>query len=254
VKLGRGTIVIEHGTHPVPPPASARLAVGMPVAPVPAAITRPDVELSTPTGLSILKALEPTFVDGWPGGILEAQGSGTGTLDLGEYPNVFRVAVLGMDGGTQAVDRRSATAAIPGLEELPYETDRVVEIRCNLDDQAGERTAWVMERALELGALDAWVEQLVGKKGRPALCLVVLSSTDDTAVLADFLLRQTTTFGVRFAPWDRLKLVRHFEVRDTSRGPLTFKVGRTRDGEVVKEKPEFDELKEIWEEDPDFRP
>ena len=58
VKLGRGVIRIQHGTHPVPPPASARIVLGMPVAAVPEAITRPNVELSTPTGLAILKALD----------------------------------------------------------------------------------------------------------------------------------------------------------------------------------------------------
>ncbi len=94
VKLGRGTIEIQHGTYPVPPPASARLAVGMPVAPVPEAITAENIELSTPTGLAILKALEPRFVDEWPSGTLIAQGAGAGTRDLGKYPNVFRVAVL----------------------------------------------------------------------------------------------------------------------------------------------------------------
>jgi uncharacterized protein (DUF111 family) len=255
VKLGRGSIVIEHGTHPVPPPASARLAVGMPVAPVPEAITRPDVELSTPTGLSILKALDPLFVEGWPAGTLEAQGSGTGSLDLGEYPNVFRVALLRVsDEGAGDAAASPAASSLPGVEALPYETDQVLEIRCNLDDQAGERTAWIVERALELGALDAWVEQVVGKKGRPTFCVVLLTAPEAGAMLADFLLQQTTTFGVRYARWDRLKLVRHFELRDTEMGPLTFKVGRTTDGETLKEKPEFEELKEIWEEDPDFRP
>ncbi len=94
VKLGRGAIQIHHGTYPVPPPASARLAVGMPVAPIPEAISRANVELSTPTGLAILKALDPEFADGWPSGTLLAQGSGAGTTDLGDYPNVFRVALF----------------------------------------------------------------------------------------------------------------------------------------------------------------
>jgi uncharacterized protein (DUF111 family) len=142
VKLGRGTIHIQHGTYPVPPPASARLAVGMPVDPVPSPITRPNVELSTPTGLAILKALEPTFVAGWPRGTVRAQGSGSGTMDLGEFPNVFRVAVL---EATSGLDAELSPTTEPGWSDLPYETDQVVEIRCNLDDQTGERTAWLME-------------------------------------------------------------------------------------------------------------
>jgi uncharacterized protein (DUF111 family) len=250
VKLGRGNILIEHGTHPVPPPASIRLAQGMPLAATPGAITLSDVELSTPTGLAILRALDPTFVEGFPSGTLLAQGSGSGTLDLGEFPNVFRVALLEQANFREADDEPAPLA----LADLPYLTDRVMEIRCNVDDQTAERTAWVAERALGLGALDAWIEPIVGKKGRPAACIALLAAMEDTGRLADFLLRHSTGFGIRYAVWDRLKLVREMEVRETSEGPVSFKVGKTRDGEWVKEKPEFEELKKIWEEDPDFQP
>ncbi len=265
VKLGRGTIAIEHGTHPVPPPASARLAVGFPVAPVPGAITRENVELSTPTGLAILRALDPEFVEGWPRGRVLAQGSGSGTLDLGDYPNIVRVTLL--DGEVAASASSKAPSTGSGVERaevhadprealaaLPYATDRVVEIRCNVDDQTGERTGWLTEEALEMGALDAWVEPIVGKKGRPAVCIVLLVTPADLPPFADFLLRRSTTFGIRYSTWDRLKLIREEVTRDTPAGPVSFKVGRTTDGETLKEKPEYEELKEIWKRDPGFRP
>ncbi len=237
VKLGRGTIQIQHGTYPVPPPASARLAVGMPVAPVPEAIARPNVELSTPTGLAILRALDPDFLEGWPSGRLVAQGSGAGTTDLGDYPNVFRVALFE-----------------EGPEASSYETDQVVEIRCNVDDQTAERTAWLLEKALELGALDAWASPFTGKKGRPGHCIVLLVGPDDVRRFSDFLLRHSSSFGVRYSAWNRFKLTREEEIRETPAGPVSFKVGRTLDGEKLKEKAEFEDLKKIWEEDPDFRP
>jgi uncharacterized protein (TIGR00299 family) protein len=230
VKLGRGTIEIQHGVYPVPPPASARLTVGMPVAPVPDAITQPDIELSTPTGLAILKALDPGFTGAWPPGTLVAQGAGAGTKDLGAYPNVFRVALLEEGAGT-----------------LPYETDRVVEIRCNVDDQTAERTAWIIEKAMELGALDAWITPLTGKKGRPAHCIVLLVGPDQVAPFSDFLLRESSSFGVRYSTWNRLKLAREEEIRETPDGPVSFKIGRTTTGETVKEKPEFEDLKKIWD-------
>jgi len=247
VKLGRGTIQIQHGTYPVPPPASARLAVGMPVAPVPESITRPNVELSTPTGLAILKALDPEFVHGWPSGILAAQGSGAGTTDLGDYPNVFRVALFEED--SEAAEAGEGPEPGEGIS-LPYETDRTVEVCCNVDDQTGERTAWLMEKGLELGALDAWVTPLVGKKGRPAACMSFLVEPEVVPILSDFLLRHSSTFGVRYATWDRFKLTREEEVRETPGGMVSYKVGRTTDGEKLKEKPEFEDLKKIWEEDP----
>jgi uncharacterized protein (TIGR00299 family) protein len=251
IKLGRGTIRIQHGTYPVPPPASARLAIGMPVDPVPDPITRPNVELSTPTGLAILKALDPSFVEGWPRGILRAQGSGTGTMDLGEVPNVFRVALFEAAGATTVGDGPSTD---PGWSSLPYEADRVVEIRCNLDDQTGERMAWLMEEALAKGALDAWITPILGKKGRPAALITLLATPSYAPSLGDFLLRLSTTFGIRFSTWDRMKLVREMEKRETPRGSVRFKVGRTSDGQKVKEKAEFEDLKKIWAEDPDFEP
>jgi uncharacterized protein (TIGR00299 family) protein len=244
VKLGRGTILIEHGVHPVPPPASVRLAVGMPVDPVPAAISRESVELSTPTGLAILKALDPKFVVGWPGGTLLAQGSGSGTMDLGDYPNVFRVALV---EGEPSKSDGSADST-----DLPYERDEVVEIRCNVDDQTGERTAWVMEKAMALGALDAWVTQIVGKKGRPAMEMVFLVEAERQHAISDFLMKKSSTFGIRFSTWHRLKLAREMEERETPQGRITYKVGRTTSGEFLKEKPEFEDMKKLWDKDPDL--
>ncbi|MBI3557098.1 MAG: LarC family nickel insertion protein [Deltaproteobacteria bacterium] len=237
VKIGRGLIKIEHGTQPVPPPASARLMVGMSVARVPEAITRENVELSTPTGLAIIKALTPEFVNSAPAGVVQAQGMGAGTMDLGTFPNVFRVTVLDDSGA-------AARAA------LPFETDEVVEICCNVDDETSERTAWTVEQLLELGALDAWVTPAVGKKGRVAMCLSVLAEPARWQELADWLLRSSSTFGLRHRRWDRLKLARRFETRDTAQGPVRYKVGLTTDGKVLKEKAEFEDLRAIWKKGP----
>jgi hypothetical protein len=214
----------------------------MPVAPVPASIQREHVELSTPTGLAILKALEPAFVSGWPGGVVRAQGFGAGTLDLGAHPNVFRVALLEEAGEAHT------------LEGLPYERGTVLEIECNVDDQTGERSGWLIQRALEVGALDAWMTPVVGKKGRPALCFTLLATAEAAPRVADWLLRHSSTFGLRYSARPRLMLSRSVEVRDTPRGKVRFSVGRTADGEKVKEKPEFDDVAEIWKDDPDFLP
>ena len=242
IRLGRGTIATRHGRYPVPPPASAYLAIGMPILPVPREIDWEGVELSTPTGLAILKALAPEFQSEWPAGTVRAQGFGAGTLDFPTHPNVFRVVL--MEG--------EETASFPG--DLPYEAGTVVEIQCNVDDQTGERSGWLIKRVIALGALDAWMTPLVGKKGRPALCFTLLAHPSKAAHLADWLLRHSSTFGIRYSSRDKLKLVRSHEVRQTPGGPVRFTVGRTTEGELVKEKPEFDDLERIWEEDPDFLP
>ncbi len=145
---------------------------------------------------------------------------------------------------------------LPGrsFAALPFEAGTVVEIECNVDDQTGERSGWLIKRALALGALDAWMTPVVGKKGRPALCFSLLAPESAAPMLADWLLRRSSTFGLRYSTRGKLQLRRTYEVRETPRGPVRFKVGRTTEGETLKEKPEFDDLEKIWEEDPDFLP
>ena len=237
VKLGRGAIEIQHGVHAVPPPASAWLAEGFPVAEVPAAITEPNVELSTPTGLAILKALSPTFVEGWPAGTLQAQGMGCGTKDLGSYPNVFRVALLEAD----AIER----PAVAALSD--FVSDTVVEICFNIDDEPGERVAWIAEHLLEAGALDVWSTNVIGKKGRPTVQVSLLATAPQWPSLADWILRNTSTFGLRHRSWDRLKLERSYEVREVDGQKVKFKIGQTTAGDTIKEKPEYEDLRHVWE-------
>ncbi len=226
IKTGRGTVTMWHGTHPIPPPASARLLIGLPVTQTPVAITLENVELSTPTGIAILKTLSPQFIGELPSGLLLNQGMGAGTMDLGKYPNIFRVSLI-------------ETAAAEN--KLPYETDTVVEIVCNIDDDTAEHMAWMTQELLEQGALDVWQTAAVGKKGRVLVCLSVLVDERSWPEFADWILRNSTTFGVRYRKWDRLKLTRKFENRDMANGPVSYKIGLTIDGEPLKEKAEFEE-------------
>jgi uncharacterized protein (DUF111 family) len=225
----------------------------MPVAPVPEAIQRPNVELSTPTGLAILKALDPDFTSAWPSGNLVAQGSGAGTMDLGDYPNVFRVALFEESPAEETRNENAGpgeSVALPA-SSLPYLTDQVIELRCNVDDQTGERTAWVMEKGMALGALDGWVTPILGKKGRPASGLAFLVRPRDLDRISDFLLRKTSSFGVRYSTWNRFTLAREEVIRETDGGPVSYKVGRTTEGLELKEKPEFEDLRKIWDREMD---
>jgi uncharacterized protein (DUF111 family) len=125
----------------------------------------------------------------------------------------------------------------------------VTEVSFNVDDEPGERVAWIVERLLELGALDVWWTPIGGKKGRPAVQVSLLASPTDWSGLAAWALRNTSTFGVRHRVWDRAKLERSIESRTMDGRKVRYKVGRTLDGEVVKEKPEFEDVKHAWEEE-----
>ncbi len=233
VKLGRGMIKIKHGVYPVPPPASILLAEDMNVEPIPEEIKEQNIELVTPTGLSILKYLKPEFVKELPTGKIKAHGYGAGTINFKSYPNVFRIVLI------ESEDEKF---------DLPYLKDSVVEISCNIDDQAAEKTAWCLEQLFVLGALDAWISTVYTKKNRTAFCLSVLATEDDKNKFADWLLRNTTTFGVRYRKWDRLILDRKFEKRKIDdQHEITHKIGLTTTGEELKAKPEFEEIRKIWD-------
>jgi uncharacterized protein (TIGR00299 family) protein len=226
LRPGRGVVKMQHGTHPIPPPASVRLLTGLPIAQTPPAITLEDIELSTPTGIAIIKCLAPRFTNEVPAGMLLAQGMGAGTLSLDDHPNVFRVALI---------DIASAPTA------LPYETDTVVEIACNIDDDTAEHMAWMTKQLIEMGALDVWQTPAAGKKGRVLVCLSALVNPDLFNQIADWILRNSTTFGIRYRHWDRLKLARKFETHEIDGTQVKHKVGLTTTGEKIKQKPEHDD-------------
>uniref|UniRef100_M4B3E3 Nickel insertion protein n=1 Tax=Hyaloperonospora arabidopsidis (strain Emoy2) TaxID=559515 RepID=M4B3E3_HYAAE len=58
VPFSSGTVKCMHGILPVPPPATFRLMIGVPVCPAPKGA---NGELVTPTGISLVKALASTF-------------------------------------------------------------------------------------------------------------------------------------------------------------------------------------------------
>lgn len=228
IKLGKGLITTSHGTQPVPPPVSAVLAIGMSIASIPIAIQHNNLELSTPTGLAILKTLQPVFLPEWPEGRLLAQGNGAGTMDLGSYPNLFRISLL------ETNDEVSS---------LPYEHDTVVEIVANYDDATPEHLGWATEKLFEYGALDVWQTTAVGKKGRVMIILSVLIEQSQWRKCIDFMLRKTSTFGLRYQRMERLKLNRYFETRITDSGSFQVKIGCDNQGRKIKEKFEFEDVK-----------
>lgn len=121
-------------------------------------------------------------------------------------------------------------------EETPLDRDRVCELRCNVDDMTGEEAAFALERLLEAGALDAWTQAIIGKKGRPALLFGCLCRPEDGEAMSALLLRHTTTLGVRRSEAARTVLVRS----ERRCGPVRVKTASG--GGIRREKPEFEDL------------
>lgn len=121
---------------------------------------------------------------------------------------------------------------------------RAVEISANIDDMTGEDLGAAMELLLEAGALDVWFEQIQMKKNRPAVKFCALALPEDKARVAELMLRHTTTLGVRMSEVERLMLAREIRTVGTRFGNVRVKRG-TLCGDVIKEMPEYDDVRRI---------
>ena len=217
ITTGHGFVKCAHGLMPVPAPATAELLQGLPQEK-----GRVAKELTTPTGAALAKVLGEAALELPEGFVCEKIAYGAGTWEL-EIPNVLRVHV-----GTVANEKEAS----------------ILEVACNIDDMSGEVFAYVIERLLLAGALDAWAEPIVMKKGRPAYKLVFLVSEDKLVSLLDVVFEETTTLGVRYHKVERSTLERRSTVVATPFGSVAVKYGFCN-GAIVNIAPEFESCKEI---------
>ena len=229
VNTGFGFVECAHGQMPVPAPATAELLQG-----IPNYRGTVDKEMTTPTGAALLKVLAvpvQEVPDGFTG---ETIGYGTGTRDVA-IPNVLRVNV-----GTWNEAESSGKATDNAVE-------RLLILECNLDDLNPEIMPYVLEKLLDAGALDAWLQPIIMKKGRPAQTMKVLCRPEQQHVLQQILFTETTTLGVRAYPVERTALERCWKTVKTPWGDVRVKEG-LMDGRIVNAVPEFEDCKRIAEE------
>jgi len=224
VAVGSGTVEISHGTMPLPAPATARLLMGLPVR-----AGANEGELTTPTGAAILRSSSSAF-GGFPALTVERVGYGFGTRHGTAGPNALRVFV----GETSGVGGHDAA-----LEE-------VAVLETTVDDMPGEWIGRLFETLHDRGALEVSTVPVSMKKSRPGVRVMVLARPGEERSLAEALLRETTTFGVRIRTERRLAVAReHVEV-ETPWGAVRVKVG-TLGEEEVQASPEYEDVRRAAE-------
>ena len=214
--LGSGSIQTEHGRLPAPAPATLALLAQACAPTVPGPV---EAELVTPTGAALLTEFA-TFAR--PPMTLQAVGYGFGTREF-EWPNALRVWL-------------GHSPSHPSH----LEGDQVVQLASNLDDTTGEALGYVMDRLLAAGALDVWFTPIQMKKNRPATQLSVLARPEDADGLANLLLSETPTLGVRRQVFSRDKARREIQEVDTPWGPVQVKI-KSLQGDVVAASPEYND-------------
>ncbi len=217
ITTGHGFVKCAHGLMPVPAPATAELLQGLPQEK-----GRVAKELTTPTGAALAKVLGEAAFELPEDFVCERIAYGAGTWEL-EIPNVLRMHV-----GSVSNEKNAS----------------ILEVACNIDDMSGEVFAYVIERLLLAGALDAWAEPIVMKKGRPAYKLVFLVSEAKLVSLLDVVFEETTTLGVRYHKVERSTLERKSTVVATPYGSVAVKYGFCN-GAIINIAPEFESCKEI---------
>ena len=215
--VGSGMVQMAHGRFPIPPPAVTELLKGVP-------FYSSDVkgELLTPTGAAIITTVCKEYGP-IPQMTTESTGYGAGTREYQDFPNVLRV-LLGETEADAAID------------------ERLWMIETNLDDASPQIIGHVMDRLLELGALDCFFTPVQMKKNRPGVLLSVLCGRDEKEAVMQLLFTETTTIGVRSYEVNRRALRRSIVQVETQYGPIDVKVAHL-DGRVVNEMPEFEQCR-----------
>ncbi len=94
------------------------------------------------------------------------------------------------------------------------------------------------------GALDAWIAPATMKKGRPGHLLGALVEGGRRVALAELILKETPTLGVRAFRVERSTLERRFETVQTKWGPAKVKVGSLL-GNDLHAAPEYEDCARI---------
>ncbi len=226
--IGNGSIRMQHGLYPNPPPATTELMRGWPTRSIDV-----DGELVTTTAAAILTTLATPGPR--PDLVIERIGYGAGRSDF-TVPNVTRVMI-----GTAAASTR--TVADDASESGATARDEVVVIEANVDDMSPQHYELALERLFAAGARDVWLTPVQMKKGRPAITVSALAAPADERAVAYTMLAETSTIGVRVRSERRYVLPRTIELVDTPYGPVRVK--RAELGGRTRVQPEYDDLVRI---------
>ncbi len=220
INVGAGSIQTSHGLLPVPGPAVATLAKGIPIY-----TDGPRQELATPTGVALLRTLASEFV-ALPTMTSTAIGYGAGDRDSDGWPNVLRLFL-----------QEESTSEL-------HPTERMLQIETNLDDLSPQAYEYIMEQLFQVGAADVALIPVVMKKSRPGVVLCCLTSHDHAPAVLEVIFQETTTLGVRHHEVHRRVLSRRFVPVAIQGGVVRIKVAEIGAG-WEKTAPEYEDCKAI---------
>lgn len=223
LNVGSGTVDCQHGTLPVPAPATLALLGDAPIY-----AAGPPMERVTPTGAAVLRMLDVHY-ETLPAMSISATGYGAGGRDTPGQPNLLRLLI-----GESAIAETTAT-------------DNIAVIETVIDDGNPQLIAYVSDLLLAAGAWDVYRVAVQMKKGRTGVQLTVLCRPDLVSALRDVIFRETTTIGLRWRLENKVALHREFSTVQTPWGPVKIKVARWPSGDIANASPEYEDCRAIAE-------
>jgi len=213
IALGSGMVKGDHGAFPIPAPATVEILSGIPVYQ-----GETEGELTTPTGAAIIKTIASSFSN-MPPFSVKSIGYGCGNNSF-NIPNYLRIFLGEMLQNTVC-------------------SEKALLLSTNIDDINPEILADCLGNLLEVGALDAWIEPIIMKKGRPGFVLNVLSDNVHFQKISEIIFSQTTTFGLRIQELGRITLNRKTVKVDLGYATVDLKIGYLND-KIITLSPEYD--------------
>lgn len=201
-------------------PATLELLKGFKVKPV-----NYDYETITPTGAAILKTIKaaPLSLKDFSF-TLEKTGLGAGTFNPAYVSNVLKV--------------------IFGLSQDVYAEDKIIVIEANIDDMNPQNFEYLEEELLKIGVLDVYVQVVKMKKSRPGFLLTVLTAFNLFDKVVGIIFKETTTFGIRYFPAKRKKIIRELKSIKTKIGSCRVKIG-SFNSSIRTLSPEYEDCKRL---------
>ena len=226
LNVGSGTVVCQHGTLPVPAPATLALLGDAPVY----AAGKP-MERVTPTGAVVLRMLDVRYEPLPPMRILKT-GYGAGGRETPGEPNLLRLLVGEAAEESAAAASNNADAA-----------EAIAVIETVIDDSNPQVLAYVSELLLDAGAWDVYRAAVQMKKGRTGVQLTVLCRPNLMPRLRDLLFRETTTIGLRWRLENKVALKREILKVETKWGEVRIKIARLPSGKIANASPEYEDCR-----------
>ena len=200
-----------------PAPATVEMMKNIPVV-----FKSVPYEITTPTGIAILKGMcnfeipENFYV--------EKEGYGAGERNE-PFPNVVKFFI----------------------GEERKEKEEIIVVETNIDDFSPVFAGYVIDKLKKAGALDVVVFTGTGKKNRPIFKLEVLTPEEKFKEIVETIFKETTTIGLRFRKEKRIVLEREISEVKTKWGSVRIKTTYFN-GKKVNISPEFEDCKKIAEE------